>query len=116
MPGQAEMETGQTSSLLLNDPVHLSPVAESDGQLVHQDPDEDEEQAPNKREEGECCLEGVLAITEDSEVEDLIEAASEACEDHAAVIELPGQKEQPLLSPDPEYEQEACQQPHEGDH
>ena len=106
--GKAEMEASQTCSLLFNNPVHLSPVSESDGQLVDKDPDKDEEHAPYEWEEGKCCLEGVPAVTEDSKVKDLVEASSKACEDHATVIELPGQEEESLLSPDPKDEQKAC--------
>ena len=116
VPGQAEVEARQTSSLLLDNSVHLPPVAQSDGELVDQDPDEDEEKAPDKREKGKGCLEGVLAVREDSEVKDLVEAAPEACEDDSAVVELPGEEEQPLLSPHSEYQQEAGEEPHESDH
>ena len=56
MAGQTEVETGQAGSLLLDNSVHLAPVAESDGQLVHQHPDEDEEQAPDKGEQSKGCL------------------------------------------------------------
>ena len=47
---------------------------------------------------------------------DLVEAAPEACEDDAAVVELPGEQQQPLLGPDAQHQQQAGQQPHEGDH
>ena len=46
---------------------------------------------------------------------DLVEAAPEACEDDAAVVELPGEQQQPLLGPDAQHQQQAGQQPHEGD-
>ena len=114
-PGQTEVDAGQAGSLLLYHSLHVPPVAEPDGQLVDQHPDEDEEQSPHHWEQGKTGVEGIFAVSEDSEVEDLVKAAAEACEDDSQVVELPGQEEQPLLSPHSEDEEEAGQQPHEGD-
>ena len=68
---QAEVEAGEAGALLLEDAVHVAAVAESDGELVHQHPDEDEEEAAHEGEQGEGRLEGVAAVAEDGEVEDL---------------------------------------------
>ena len=115
-PRQAEVDTGQAGSLLLYHSLHVLPVPEPDGQLVDQHPDEDEEEAAHHREQSEAGVEGVSAVSEDGEVEDLVESSSEAGEDDSQVIELPGEEEEPLLCPDPEYEEEAGEQSHEGDH
>ena len=130
---EAEVEAGEAGALLLEHAVHVAAVAESDGELVHQHPDEDEEEAAHEGEQGEGGLEGVAAVAEDGEVEDLrydimrtqysennsvcdlVEAAPEAGEDDAAVVELPGEQQQPLLGPDAQHQQQAGQQPHEGD-
>ena len=78
LSGKTEVEARQTGSLLLYHSVQVSPVAQSDGQLVDQHPDEDEEETTHDGEEGEGCLERVLAIAEHREVEDLVEAARKA--------------------------------------